>query len=434
MENTFGGLPGDSRKAITVGKRVLAIFTIISLLFLLGSSYLVVKGYETKKWPSVDGTIVSSKLVRYGKKSRAKIVYEYQVNGQKFKSDRITVESLINITTRTAKSLARRYRAGEVVRVYYNPKDHKDSVLKLGVGNEVKVFCLMSFFFCIFGLLGLKRFGGQVDEVYTIPQQEVEIELGDKQVLQVEEETKQKKPIRKSRALNFATLIIFILVNVFVFWPMVKPLFFNKGRYEKTPTEKRAISKKTSPKQRERSSNKKAGSKTVWKEAKALKSRGFKLLKARKYDEAAKAFQKCLALLDSIGGEELPAYPAVLNYIGYSYYKGGKLKESEKTYKKAISISEKKGRSETLSVAASCDGLARVYAKQGKYSEAETLFKRAMKIWGLIKGGENGNSVAIMYRCAAVLDKQGKHEEAKAMREKAKRDLEIIKARRKKRR
>ncbi len=415
-----------------VFRRLLQIFVAIMLIFILVSGYLFVQGLESRKWPSVEGRVVYSRLTRRGKHLNAEIEYTYEVDGQKFSNDKITVESLIHLNTRSAKKLARMYRSGQTVPVYYDPKKHSRSVLKPGPGIEITVILAVSIFLYIFGLLALKALPKQEDQPYVMPGQQIEPESTGVQILDQGKDEKLKTPLKVSRAVNVMGVIIFIVVSAFTFWPLVKPILINRHHYKKIVHSGKPGSVTSHSRSSGKIANKAKSNSDAWMQARNLKNQGFKLLKKKKYSQATEVFKRCLATLDTIGGRKLSVYPRVLNYIGYSLYKDGRLDEAEKAYQKAISIAEGMGTAESVSVAAACDGLGRVYAKGGKLEQAEKAFKRSIKMWRLVKGGENGNSVAGMYRCAAVLDKLGKHKEAVEMREQAKRELEIIKERKRK--
>jgi hypothetical protein len=61
------------------------------------------------------------------------VVYEYEVDGVKYFSNRLRVEDTSGPTTGGGgytKQLFKRYPKGAVVTVYYNPKDPKESALE----------------------------------------------------------------------------------------------------------------------------------------------------------------------------------------------------------------------------------------------------------------------------------------------------------------
>lgn len=419
-------------KASTHVKRLLGVLVVISLVLTLGSLYIVAKGIESKKWPSVSGKIVESKLIRQGEKTVVKVVYVYKIDGKEFRGTGTTVESLFNITTGDAKALAREYRRGQSVPVYYNPKNLSESLLKPGIGKASVIFSIICTLLTFFGIVALRRFGSKDTPTLEIPSQSFDYMPPAEQAPVMKKERRPGKSVVKSRALNFITTAIFLAIAAYTFFPMLKPAFYKTSHREKVPGKEAGLG--TSSHHKSGTKQKRAqNEEKVWKEVKKLKTKGFRLLKDKNYTRATRTFKKCIALLDTIGGKKRRAYPFFLNYTAFSLYKEGKLDESLSTYKKSIATSGNKGRSGSLAIAMAYDGMGRVYARQNKLKKAENMFRKSIRIWNNVRGGANGNSVSIMYRCASVLEKQGKYEEAKAMREKAERDLAKIKAKRKKR-
>ena len=98
-----------------------------------------------KRWPVAKGRVVSSKVEQYkesvkGHSSgprdritlyRPAVVYEYEVNGQRYESTRITQSPGLNRgVPDLAEEIVRRYPAGNSVDVRYNPRHVAESVLE----------------------------------------------------------------------------------------------------------------------------------------------------------------------------------------------------------------------------------------------------------------------------------------------------------------
>ena len=81
-------------------------------------------------------------------KSYPKIVYQYQVDGQKYESTRISFFS----SSGNASQMVSRYPKGKTVRVYYNPDKFKQAVLV--PGNSSLNF-VPFIFAAVFIMLGL---------------------------------------------------------------------------------------------------------------------------------------------------------------------------------------------------------------------------------------------------------------------------------------
>jgi hypothetical protein len=99
-----------------------------------------------KRWPVVKGRVLSSKVEEYrtdagsgnfgGPRGRLTlyrpvVVYEYEVDGQRFRGDRIAQSpGMDKGVADFAHKTAQRYASGSTVDVRFNPKRHSDSVLE----------------------------------------------------------------------------------------------------------------------------------------------------------------------------------------------------------------------------------------------------------------------------------------------------------------
>lgn len=109
----------------------------------LACGYAVIqmgRGLLARRWPTVEGEIVDSRVVRTGRRSGDGVdwlvTYRYHVAGQPYSSNRVrfgqhTPNSMLPAHDKgiTAGALAHRYPRGKPVRVYYNPRRPDDSVL-----------------------------------------------------------------------------------------------------------------------------------------------------------------------------------------------------------------------------------------------------------------------------------------------------------------
>ena len=87
-----------------------------------------------KKWPAVSGTILESKISDL-RQAWPTIVYTYTVNGQEFtRSTHLHFPAFGGRTNRldAATKVIAAYAPGEQVRVYYNPQNPSESLLKPG--------------------------------------------------------------------------------------------------------------------------------------------------------------------------------------------------------------------------------------------------------------------------------------------------------------
>jgi hypothetical protein len=111
------------------------------------------------QWPTASGKIMSSGTQEYRdsgadhsrlKMYRSKVVYEYHVAGQKYTSDKITQgEKLGSSSQSLAGRTASKYKVGDSVQVYYNPKNPSEAILNRTPTSRLIVWLLAA------GLLGL---------------------------------------------------------------------------------------------------------------------------------------------------------------------------------------------------------------------------------------------------------------------------------------
>jgi hypothetical protein len=119
------------------------------------------KAKESKKWPSVNGKIISSEVVR--KKSNnskrksssttygAEIVYEYFVSEKKYSSNKISFSEYSSSDISHAQKIVNIYFPGKTVTVYYNPEDPYTAVLETGTTFVTYIPVIISVIFSIIG-------------------------------------------------------------------------------------------------------------------------------------------------------------------------------------------------------------------------------------------------------------------------------------------
>ncbi len=91
---------------------------------------------STQTWQSTTGTVLMSSVQSsYSSRSHSTypvVVYQYEVNGQRYQSQRIKAgEQFINVRViGQAETTVNRYPIGATVTVYYDPKNPAESVLE----------------------------------------------------------------------------------------------------------------------------------------------------------------------------------------------------------------------------------------------------------------------------------------------------------------
>ncbi|NOZ13160.1 MAG: DUF3592 domain-containing protein [Acidobacteria bacterium] len=145
------------------------IFGGLGIFLLFGWVQNLQMAHASKSWPSVQGTVVSSRVVRIQeltdkKKKRPQysykplVKYSYSVEGQGYLSSRISFGDYYTNKRDHARHIVAAYPAGKTVRVYYDPEAPMHSVLerKAGLGN--KLHLLLGFLFVLGGFLLLYGF------------------------------------------------------------------------------------------------------------------------------------------------------------------------------------------------------------------------------------------------------------------------------------
>lgn len=89
------------------------------------------KALETKHWPSVDGTIITSEMSG-GTKVAPIVRYLYYVDDQEYSFDQVNPLKLGRGQKKYAQRVLDKYPMDAKVKVYYNPADPKSAVLEPG--------------------------------------------------------------------------------------------------------------------------------------------------------------------------------------------------------------------------------------------------------------------------------------------------------------
>lgn len=104
------------------------------------SIQIIVLAYRSKSWPTCEGKIVESfveeKTDTDGTTYRARIKYEYKVNGSTFNCDNISFEAIGSLDQEVATRYIGQFCIDDRVKVYYNPQDKYEAVLIPGIGKQ----------------------------------------------------------------------------------------------------------------------------------------------------------------------------------------------------------------------------------------------------------------------------------------------------------
>jgi hypothetical protein len=86
----------------------------------------------SESWPSAEGRILSSTIVKHEGSFTPKISYEYSVKEEKFTGDEVNYNGL-ETDQETAAAYVAKYPAGLTVRVFYDAEEPQTSVLEPGL-------------------------------------------------------------------------------------------------------------------------------------------------------------------------------------------------------------------------------------------------------------------------------------------------------------
>jgi len=111
------------------------VILMVSCVF-VATIYGYIQGTTSSRWPTANGTIVSSivkKTVRptqEGNKTAysAQVVYKYPVNNRQYSCDRVSIGK-----SAYAEATVKKYPTGKAVTVYYNPDKPQEAVLEPGL-------------------------------------------------------------------------------------------------------------------------------------------------------------------------------------------------------------------------------------------------------------------------------------------------------------
>ena len=115
------------------------IIFMMGFLMTLGAWSKLDDGKKSVNWPTVEGRVVFSTLKEHGnsrKRYSPDVTYEYQVDGRKFQSQRISFEAIKKSKDkRQVTAFIAKYPKDGTVQVYYDPEDPGNCTLVAGMKN-----------------------------------------------------------------------------------------------------------------------------------------------------------------------------------------------------------------------------------------------------------------------------------------------------------
>ncbi len=140
-------------------------FVVIALVFLYFGLRNKRRSAASRKWPVTGGQVLATSIDArqstdtHGHSSISYypvVVYEYSVNGQVYRSDRLSVEGAIGTDVGRAQTKVNSYPQGSSVSVHYNPNNPQQSgieyrsttgtiLIAIAVFILLMLFCTMGF-------------------------------------------------------------------------------------------------------------------------------------------------------------------------------------------------------------------------------------------------------------------------------------------------
>ena len=137
---------------------------LFGVMMLVMFGYFALKGQATSKWPSVEGTVVESRVARSsptsgGPRYYARVKYEYDVNGVNYAAKTISIGAMREFARESsAAKIVGKYPVGKRARVYYDPEDPSRAVLEPGASSDVITILPIGVFVVVIGLAVLVVF------------------------------------------------------------------------------------------------------------------------------------------------------------------------------------------------------------------------------------------------------------------------------------
>ena len=137
------------------------IILIIGFAILCMTVIAISNSVSAKEWSIIMGKIIKSDIyeLQFGGESNATfrpdIAFEYNVNGEKYISDRLYygVKIMSSFNWIKSRKLVEKYPVNKEVKVYFNPNKPSESVVEPGIHVDLGVIFIFAIFFVICGFL-----------------------------------------------------------------------------------------------------------------------------------------------------------------------------------------------------------------------------------------------------------------------------------------
>lgn len=164
----FHGRPGKRRKPFLPVTDLSKLSMVLGLILLLIGGILLSIDLDTKSWPTVEGVVQESRVVR-GQGEALSFAYRFTVGDYVYRSGGVTPGQSRGIGDFAPDrfdpaKVVQKYPAGTAVTVYYNPADPRDAVLEPGASWLALLSILLGAFLLVLGVvLYLRRPFREID-------------------------------------------------------------------------------------------------------------------------------------------------------------------------------------------------------------------------------------------------------------------------------
>lgn len=144
-------------KPITKSGILLIILASLAGLFLsIYATNSAVNAYKSKNWPTVEGTIITSEVVRHSKYV-PQVIYNYSVDTIVFSSEKISLTPTAQYKYKDdAAKITDKYPVNTKVKVYYDPNRFDFALLEPGIKGVHIFMFLLGLVIFVAPLIGLR--------------------------------------------------------------------------------------------------------------------------------------------------------------------------------------------------------------------------------------------------------------------------------------
>lgn len=144
-------------KPISKSGILLIILASLAGLFLsIYATNSAVNAYKSKSWPTAEGTIITSEVVRHSK-YEPRVIYTYSVDTLDFSSEKISLTPTAQYKYKDgAAKVTNKYPVNTKVKVYYDPNRFDFALLEPGIKGVHFFMFLLGVIIFLAPLIGLR--------------------------------------------------------------------------------------------------------------------------------------------------------------------------------------------------------------------------------------------------------------------------------------